>query len=165
MTRAIGEWPLTDWRPFASLFVCLFFYFKQKMKEKLGNRGFGLSTDEFLKSVKQFLVKKVRTIPSNSRSRPPQHTSLLFWFIFTMLSPDRLIFLESMASHFFASAREAYKSLACRNLSKFMYNYVVIVMAGYWASWLLDTRQHRSSAKILISRWKRRQTVFLHIKD
>ena len=141
-------------------FVCLFFYFKQKMKEKLGNRGFGLSTDEFLKSVKKFLVKKVRTIPSNSRSRPPQHTSLLFWFIFTMLSPDRLIFLESMASHFFASAREAYKSLTCRNLSKFMY-----VVAGYWASWLLDTRQHRSSAKILISRWKRRQTVFLHIKD
>ena len=138
---------LTALRQFVCLFVCLFFYFKQKMKEKLGNRGFGLSTDEFLKSVKKFLVKKVRTIPSNSRSRPPQHTS------------------QSMASHFFASAREAYKSLACRNLSKFMYNYVVIVMAGYWASWPLDTRQHRSSAKILISRWKRRQTVFLHIKD
>ena len=68
------------------------------MKEKLGNSGFGLSTDEFLKSVKKFLLKKVRTIPSNSRSRPPQHTS------------------QSMASHFFASAREAYKSLACRNL-------------------------------------------------
>ena len=72
---------------------------KGKQVAKLGNRGFGLSTDEFLKSVKKFLVKKVRTIPFNSRSRP-----------------DRLIFLESMASHFFASAREAYKSLACRNL-------------------------------------------------
>ena len=114
-------WPL-DWRPFASLLVC--FIFKQKMKEKqvakLGNRSFGLSRDEFLKSVKKFLVKKVRTIPFNSRSRPPppsQYPSLLLSMVyFTMLGPDRLIFLESMASHFFASAREAYKSLACRNL-------------------------------------------------
>ena len=39
---------------------------------------------------------------------------------FTMLGPDRLIFLESMANHFFASAREAYKSLACRNLGIIM---------------------------------------------
>ena len=32
---------------------------------------------------------------------------------------------------YFAGAREAYKSLAC---PKFMYNYVVIVVSGYWAS-------------------------------
>ena len=34
--------------------------------------------------------------------------------------------------------------------------YVVIVVSGYWAS-CPDTEQHRSSAKILISRWKKRQ--------
>ena len=44
---------------------------KEKQVAKLGNRSFGLSRDEFLKSVKKFLVKKVRTIPFNSRSRPP----------------------------------------------------------------------------------------------
>ena len=36
------------------------------------------------------------------------------------------------------------------------YNYFVIVVSGYWAS-CPDTWQHRSSAKILFSRWKQRQ--------
>ena len=54
---------------------------------------------------------------------------------------------------YFASAREAYKSLAC---SKFMYNYIVIVVSGNWAG-CPNTGQHSSSAKILISWWKQRQ--------
>ena len=57
-------------------FPGFFFFFKQKMKKqnkkkqsqsadwliKLANRGFGLSTDAFLKSVKKFLDKEARTI-------------------------------------------------------------------------------------------------------
>ena len=78
----IGEWPLTVGLTALRQFL---FFLKQKMKEKrvakLGNRGFGLSTDHFLKSVKKFLVKKVRTIPINSHSRPPQYPRLLLWFI------------------------------------------------------------------------------------
>ena len=49
---------------------------------------------------------------------------------------------------------EAYKSLACRNLCTI----TGIVVAGYWASWP-DTGQHRSSAKKLISQWKRKQSL------
>ena len=37
-----------------------------------------------------------------------------------------------------------------------VYSYFVIVVSGYWAN-CPDTGQHRSSAKILISRWKQRQ--------
>ena len=48
------------------------FFFKIKNEEKnsfadwviaLANRGFGMSTDAFLKSVKKFLDKEVRIIP------------------------------------------------------------------------------------------------------
>ena len=84
------------------------FFFKKMKKKKsfadrliqLANRGFGMSTDAFLKSVKKFLHKEVRIIPFNSRPCSPP--------------------------------------------------------SGYWAS-CPDTGQHRSSAKILISRWKQRQ--------
>ena len=48
---------------------------------ELGKRGFGLSTDAFLKSVEKFLDKEVRTIPFNSRSRSPQYPSHLLRFI------------------------------------------------------------------------------------
>ena len=47
---------------------------------------------------------------------------------------------------YFARARGAYKSPACRNLC-------IITLLLLWP----DPGQHRSSAKILISRWKRRQ--------
>ena len=54
------------------------FFFKQKMKKKiqfadwlieLANRGFGLSADAFLKSVKKFLDKEARTIPFKTASQ------------------------------------------------------------------------------------------------
>ena len=48
---------------------------------KLAKRGFGLSTDAFLKSVKKFLDKEVRTLPINSRSRSPPYPSHLLRFI------------------------------------------------------------------------------------
>ena len=48
---------------------------------ELANRGFGMFTDAFLKSVKTFLDKKVRIIPSNSRSRSPPYPSDLLCFI------------------------------------------------------------------------------------
>ena len=47
---------------------------------------------------------------------------------------------------YFVSAREAYESLARRHLC-------IIKLLLLWP----DTGQHRGSAKILISRWKRRQ--------
>ena len=51
---------------------------------ELANRGFSMSTDAFLKSVKKFLNKEVRIMPFNNRSRsPPCPSHLLFYF--TML--------------------------------------------------------------------------------
>ena len=56
-------------------------FFLKKMKKKksfadrliqLANRGFGMSTDAFLKSVKKFLHKKVRIIPLTA-ARVPHH--------------------------------------------------------------------------------------------
>ena len=47
---------------------------------ELANRGFGMSTDAFLKSVKKFLDKEVRIIPFNSCSRSPPYTSHLLCF-------------------------------------------------------------------------------------
>ena len=68
-------------------------------------------------------------------------------FYFTMLGSQIDLCFWNRLSNYFASAREAYKSLACRNL---------------WP----DTGQHRSSANISISRLKQRQksqTVFLSL--
>ena len=42
---------------------------------ELANRGFGMSTDAFLKSVKKFLNREGRIIPFNSRSRSPPYPS------------------------------------------------------------------------------------------
>ena len=54
----------------------VFFNEKQKQKKQLAdwlielaNRGFGLSTDAFLKSVKKFLDKEARTIPFKTASQ------------------------------------------------------------------------------------------------
>ena len=102
-------------------------FFKEKTKEKnlfadrlieLANRGFGSSTDAFLKSVKEFLDKEIRTIPFNSRSRSPPATirQLFAMFYFTMLGSQIDLYFWNRLPDYFASAREAYKSLACRNL-------------------------------------------------
>ena len=48
---------------------------------ELANRGFGISKDAFLKSVKKFLDKEVRIIPFNSRSHSPPYPSHLLCFI------------------------------------------------------------------------------------
>ena len=47
---------------------------------------------------------------------------------YVLVHNARLYFWNRLPDYF-ASAREAYKSLAC--LLKFMYNYVVIVVSGY----------------------------------
>ena len=62
--------------------VCLFVCFFNKNEEKqtgfadglieLANRGFGLSTDAFLKSVKKLLDKEVRTIYHLTAARVPK---------------------------------------------------------------------------------------------
>ena len=66
------------------------FFFKTKNEEKksfadwlieLANRGFGMSTDAFLKSVKKFLDKEVSIMPFNNRSRSPPYPSHLLCFI------------------------------------------------------------------------------------
>ena len=48
---------------------------------ELAKRGFGMSEDAFLKSVKKFLDKEVRIIPFNSRSSSPPYPSHLLCFI------------------------------------------------------------------------------------
>ena len=73
----------------------------------------------------------------------PSH---LVMFCFTMLGSQVNLYFWNRMPHYFVSARGAYKFLA----------YILKYVAGYWASWP-DTEQHRSSAKILISRWKQRQ--------
>ena len=69
-------------------------FFKVENEEKtsfadwlieLANRGFGMSTDAFLKSVKKFLYKEVRIIPFNSRSCSPTIPQSFVTFYFTML--------------------------------------------------------------------------------
>ena len=61
---------------------------------KLANRVFGLSTDAFVKSVKKFLDKGVRTIlPLNSRWRSPPYPSHLLCFISRCLVSPRSIYI------------------------------------------------------------------------
>ena len=66
------------------------FFFLIKNEEKksfddwlieLANRGFGMSMDAFLKSVKKFLDKEVRIMPFNNCSRSPPYPSHLLCFI------------------------------------------------------------------------------------
>ena len=66
-----------------------FFFFNKNEGKKsfadwlieLANRGFGMSTDAFLKSVKKFLDKEVSIMPFNNRSRSPPYPSHLLCFI------------------------------------------------------------------------------------
>ena len=69
-----------------------------------------MSTDAFLKSVKKFLDKEVRIIPFNSRPRSPPYPSRYVLF------HDARLYFWTRLPDYFASVREAYKSLACRNL-------------------------------------------------
>ena len=69
-------------------FPSFFFLIKNEEKKsfadwliELANRGFGMSTDAFLKSVKKFLDKEVRIIPFNSRSRS-SHTPITCYVLF-----------------------------------------------------------------------------------
>ena len=71
-----------------------------------------MSTDAFLKSVKKFLDKEVRIIPFLKQSLAfptlPQ--------LFVVLFHDATLYFWNRLPDYFASAREAYKSLTCRNL-------------------------------------------------
>ena len=68
------------------------------------------------------------------------------FFFFTMLGSQIDLYFWNRMPLYFARARGAYKSPACRNLC-------IITLLLLWP----DPGQHGSSAKILISRWKRRQ--------
>ena len=81
-----------------------FFFFNKKTKNKktkksqfadwlieLANRGFGFSTDAFLKSVKKFLDKEARTIPFKTASQESVFGVSSFFLIpspFIKLSPN-----------------------------------------------------------------------------
>ena len=98
-------------------------FFKIKNEERksfadwlieLANCGFGMSTDAFLKSVKKFLDKEVRIIPFSKQPLAfPTIPQSFVMFYFTMLGYQ---YFWNRLPDYFASAREAYKSLACRNL-------------------------------------------------
>ena len=96
------------------------FFFKTKNEEKksfadwlieLANRGFGMSTDAFLKSVEKFLNKEVRIMPFKQPLAFPTIPQS-----FVVLFHDASLFFWNRLSVYFASAREVYKSLARRNL-------------------------------------------------
>ena len=68
-------------------------------------------------------------------------------FSFTMLGSKIDLYSWNRMPDYFTSARGAYKSLACRN-------FCIITLLLLL---LPDTGQHRSSARVLNSQWKRRQ--------
>ena len=69
--------------------------------------------DSFLKSVKKFLDKEVRTIPIfKTAVRIPHHTPVICHVLFQ----DARFYFWNRLPDYFAGAREAYKSLVCRNL-------------------------------------------------
>ena len=78
---------------------------------ELANCGFGMSTDAFLKSVKKFLGSK-NYIIFKTAARVPGHTPVICYVLFH----DARLYFRNRLPDYFASAREAYKSLACRNL-------------------------------------------------
>ena len=71
-----------------------------------------MSTDAFLKSVKKFLDKEVRIIPF--LKQPLAFPTIPQSFV--VLFHDATLYFWNRLPDYFASAREAYKSLACRNL-------------------------------------------------
>ena len=90
------------------------FFKKKKMKKtvvwliELVNRGFDMSTDAFLKSVKKFLDKEVRIIPFNSRLLSPPYPHHTPGICYVLFHGARLYFWNRLPDYF-ASAREAYK--------------------------------------------------------
>ena len=72
-----------------------------------------MSTDAFLKSVKKFLDKEVRNYTIfKTAARVPHHTPVICYVLFH----DARLYFGNRLPDYFAGAREAYKSLACRNL-------------------------------------------------
>ena len=71
-----------------------------------------MSTDVFLKSVKKFLDKEVRIMPFNNPAPVLHHTPVICYVLFH----DARLYFWNRLPDYFARAREADKSLACRNL-------------------------------------------------
>ena len=72
-----------------------------------------MSTDAFLKLVEKFLDKEVRNYTIfKTAARVPHHTPVICY----VLVYDARLYFRNRLPDYFASAREAYKSLACRNL-------------------------------------------------
>ena len=102
-----------------------------------------MSTDAFLKSVKKFLDKEVRIIPFLKQPLAfPTIPQSFVMFYFTMLGYIFGIDCQTTL--------QVQEKLTSRLPVQNMYNYIVIVVSGYWAG-CPNTGQHRSSAKILIS--------------
>ena len=81
-----------------------------------------MSTDAFLKSVKKFPDKEVRIIPFNSRSSSPPY-------------PSHFLFYSTMLSYIFGIDCQTTLQVQEKLVSRLPVesNYVVIVVAGYWA--------------------------------
>ena len=97
---------------------------------ELANRGFGMSTDAFLKSVKKFLDKEVRIIPF---LKQPLTSQSLVTFYFTMLgyifgidSQTTLQVQEKLISRL---PVELYVQLCC-----FCFVRILGLLSGYWAT-------------------------------
>ena len=81
-----------------------------------------MSTDAFLKSVKKFPDKEVRIIPFNSRSSSPPY-------------PSHFLFYSTMLSYICGIDCQTTLQVQEKLVSRLPVesNYVVIVVAGYWA--------------------------------
>ena len=73
-----------------------------------------MSTDAFLKSAKKFLDKEVRIIPF--LKQPFAFPTIPLAVICYVLFHDSRLYFWNRLPDYFASAREAYKLLACQNL-------------------------------------------------
>ena len=73
-----------------------------------------MSTDAFLESVKKFLDKEVRII--SFLKQPFAFPTIPQSFVMFYFTRDARLYFWNRLPDYFGSAREAYESLACRNL-------------------------------------------------
>ena len=119
---------------------------------ELGNCAFSMSTDAFLKSAKKFLDKEVRIILLYhlTAARVPHHTPVICYVLFQ----DARLYFWNRLPDYFVSAREAFKSLACRHVCT-----ITLLLLCPDTGQAVRILGNMSSAKILISRWKQRQKL------
>ena len=155
---------------FLSLVAVVLFCFLLKKKKKTGSTITLLSLHFIGKKDQNFVFFVsssncsffFSTFPSQvSRSRSfPHHTPIIICYVLfhDARFPGRFIFLKSNAR----VTLQVQEKLVSRLPVKFMYNYVIIVLAGYWA-WA--TQELCKNIQNFTMETKAKKTVFHHVKD